>query len=129
MNANLWRDFQICISVAGLVSNLHLRERERERQREREKERERKRQRQTERDRERDRERQKERKRERDRERQRETEEYSGKVAHMLLLNTTEHALLNIFREKISNQAIYIDRKIRFKWEPCKLILYFSLEI
>ena len=47
----------------------------------------------------------------------------------MLLLNTTEHALLNIFREKISNQAIYIDRKIRFKWEPCKLILYFSLEI
>ena len=127
MNANLWRDFQICISVAGLVSNLHLRERER--QREREKERERKRERQTERDRERDRERQKERKRERDRERQRETEEYSGKVAHMLLLNTTEHALLNIFREKISNQAIYIDRKIRFKWEPCKLILYFSLEI
>ena len=123
MNANLWRDFQICISVAGLVSNLHLRERER--QREREKERERKRQRETERDRERDRERQKERKRER----QRETEEYSGKVAHMLLLNTTEHALLNIFREKISNQAIYIDRKIRFKWEPCKLILYFSLEI
>ena len=129
MNANLWRDFQICISVAGLVSNLHLRERER--QREREKERERKRQRQTERDRERDRERQKERKREREteRERQRETEEYSGKAAHMLLLNTTEHALLNIFREKISNQAIYIDRKIRFKWEPCKLILYFSLEI
>ena len=125
MNANLWRDFQICISVAGLVSNLHLRERERETEREREKERERKRQRQTERDRERDRERQKERKRER----QRETEEYSGKVAHMLLLNTTEHALLNIFREKISNQAIYIDRKIRFKWEPCKLILYFSLEI
>ena len=127
MNANLWRDFQICISVAGLVSNLHLRERER--QRERAKERERKRQRQTERDRERDRERQKERKRERHRERQRETEEYSGKVAHMLLLNTTEHALLDIFREKISNQAIYIDRKIRFKWEPCKLILYFSLEI
>ena len=125
MNANLWRDFQICISVAGLVSNLHLRERER--QREREKERERKRQRQTERDRERQRDRKRE--RERDRERQRETEEYSGKVAHMLLLNTTEHALLDIFREKISNQAIYIDRKIRFKWEPCKLILYFSLEI
>ena len=121
MNANLWRDFQICISVAGLVSNLHLRERER--QREREKERERKRQRETERDRKRERE------RERQRERQRETEEYSGKVAHMLLLNTTEHALLDIFREKISNQAIYIDRKIRFKWEPCKLILYFSLEI
>ena len=127
MNANLWRDFQICISVAGLVSNLHLRERER--QRERERERERKRQRQTERDRERQRETEREKERERDRERQRETEEYSGKVAHMLLLNTTEHALLNIFREKISNQAIYIDRKIRFKWEPCKLILYFSLEI
>ena len=123
MNANLWRDFQICISVAGLVSNLHLRERERETERERKRERERDRDRQ--RETERDRERQKERKRER----QRETEEYSGKVAHMLLLNTTEHALLNIFREKISNQAIYIDRKIRFKWEPCKLILYFSLEI
>ena len=127
MNANLWRDFQICISVAGLVSNLHLREREREteRERERERERDRDRQRETERETERDRKRE----RERDRERQRETEEYSGKVAHMLLLNTTEHALLNIFREKISNQAIYIDRKIRFKWEPCKLILYFSLEI
>ena len=125
MNANLWRDFQICISVAGLVSNLHLRERETEREREREREKEtetdRERQRETERDRKRE--------RERDRERQRETEEYSGKVAHMLLLNTTEHALLDIFREKISNQAIYIDRKIRFKWEPCKLILYFSLEI
>ena len=125
MNANLRRDFQICISVAGLVSNLHLRERETERERKRERERDRDRQRETERDRER----QKERKRERQRERQRETEEYSGKVAHMLLLNTTEHALLDIFREKISNQAIYIDRKIRFKWEPCKLILYFSLEI
>ena len=127
MNANLWRDFQICISVAGLVSNLHLRERERQRERERkrERERDRDRQRETERETERDRKRE----RERDRERQRETEEYSGKVAHMLLLNTTEHALLNIFREKISNQAIYIDRKIRFKWEPCKLILYFSLEI
>ena len=109
MNANLWRDFQICISVIGLVSILHLRERQRERKRERKRETERERERQT--------------------ERQRETEEYSGKVAHMLLLNTTEHALLNIFREKISNQAIYIDRKIRFKWEPCKLILYFSLEI
>ena len=125
MNANLWRDFQICISVAGLVSNLHLRERERQREREKEREKEtetdRERQRETERDRKRE--------RERDRERQRETEEYSGKVAHMLLLNTTEHALLDIFREKISNQAIYIDRKIRFKWEPCKLILYFSLEI
>ena len=125
MNANLWRDFQICISVAGLVSNLHLRERERERQREREKEREK----ETETDRERQRERQRETEREKERETERETEEYSGKVAHMLLLNTTEHALLNIFREKISNQAIYIDRKIRFKWEPCKLILYFSLEI
>ena len=127
MNANLWRDFQICISVAGLVSNLHLRERERQRERERkrERERDRDRQRETERETERDRKRE----RERDRERQRETEEYSGKVAHMLLLNTTEHALLDIFREKISNQAIYIDRKIRFKWEPCKLILYFSLEI
>ena len=127
MNANLWRDFQICISVAGLVSNLHLREREGQREREREREKE------TETDRERQRERQREtereKERERQRERQRETEEYSGKVAHMLLLNTTEHALLNIFREKISNQAIYIDRKIRFKWEPCKLILYFSLEI
>ena len=127
MNANLWRDFQICISVAGLVSNLHLRERERDRERERERERERDRDRQRERQRETERDRKRE--RERDRERQRETEEYSGKVAHMLLLNTTEHALLNIFREKISNQAIYIDRKIRFKWEPCKLILYFSLEI
>ena len=123
MNANLWRDFQICISVAGLVSNLHLRERERQREREREREKE------TETDRERQRETEREKERERDRERDRETEEYSGKVAHMLLLNTTEHALLDIFREKISNQAIYIDRKIRFKWEPCKLILYFSLEI
>ena len=123
MNANLWRDFQICISVAGLVSNLHLRERERQREREREREKE------TETDRERQRETEREKERETERERQRETEEYSGKVAHMLLLNTTEHALLDIFREKISNQAIYIDRKIRFKWEPCKLILYFSLEI
>ena len=125
MNANLWRDFQICISVAGLVSNLHLRERETEREREREREKER----ETDRERQRETERDRKRERERDRERQRETEEYSGKVAHMLLLNTTEHALLDIFREKISNQAIYIDRKIRFKWEPCKLILYFSLEI
>ena len=129
MNANLWRDFQICISVAGLVSNLHLRERERERERDREREREREREKETETDRERQRETEREKERERDRERDRETEEYSGKVAHMLLLNTTEHALLDIFREKISNQAIYIDRKIRFKWEPCKLILYFSLEI
>ena len=129
MNANLWRDFQICISVAGLVSNLHLRERERERETERERERERERDRDRQRETERETERDRKRERERDRERQRETEEYSGKVAHMLLLNTTEHALLNIFREKISNQAIYIDRKIRFKWEPCKLILYFSLEI
>ena len=54
MNANLWRNFQICISVAGLVSNLHLRERQRERKRERERER----QREKERDRQRDRERQ-----------------------------------------------------------------------
>ena len=129
MNANLWRDFQICISVAGLVSNLHLRERERERDRERERKRERERDRDRQRETERETERDRKRERERDRERDRETEEYSGKVAHMLLLNTTEHALLNIFREKISNQAIYIDRKIRFKWEPCKLILYFSLEI
>ena len=129
MNANLWRDFQICISVAGLVSNLHLRERERERERDREREREREREKETETDRERQRETEREKERETERERQRETEEYSGKVAHMLLLNTTEHALLDIFREKISNQAIYIDRKIRFKWEPCKLILYFSLEI
>ena len=67
MNANLWRDFQICISVAGLVSNLHLRERERDR--EREKERERKRQRQTERDRERQRETEREKERETERDR------------------------------------------------------------
>ena len=129
MNVNLWRDFQICISVAGLVSNLHLRERERDRERERERDREKETETDRERQRERQRETEREKERERQRERQRETEEYSGKVAHMLLLNTTEHALLDIFREKISNQAIYIDRKIRFKWEPCKLILYFSLEI
>ena len=87
MNANLWRDFQICISVAGLVSNLHLRERER--QREREKERERKRQRQTERDRERDRERQKERKRERETER--ETERDRGIFGKSGAYATTEY--------------------------------------
>ena len=71
MNANLWRDFQICISVAGLVSNLHLREREREtereRERKRERERDRDRQRETERETERDRKRERERDRERDR--------------------------------------------------------------
>ena len=69
MNANLWRDFQICISVAGLVSNLHLRERERQREREREREKEtetdRERQRETEREKERERERQRERQRDR----------------------------------------------------------------
>ena len=64
MNANLWRDFQICISVAGLVSNLHLRERERQREREKEREKET----------ETDRERQRERQRETEREKERETE-------------------------------------------------------
>ena len=55
MNANLWRDFQICISVIGLVSNLHLRERQRERKRERKRERDRERKRETDRETERDR--------------------------------------------------------------------------
>ena len=87
MNANLWRDFQICISVAGLVSNLHLRERERERQREREKERERKRQRQTERDRER----QRETEREKERETERETERDRGIFGKSGAYATTEY--------------------------------------
>ena len=81
MNANLRRDFQICISVAGLVSNLHLRERERE------KERERKRQRQTERDRER----QRETEREKERETERETERDRGIFGKSGAYATTEY--------------------------------------
>ena len=87
MNANLWRDFQICISVAGLVSNLHLRERERETEREREREREK----ETETDRERQRERQRETEREKERERQRETERDRGIFGKSGAYATTEY--------------------------------------
>ena len=89
MNANLWRDFQICISVAGLVSNLHLRERERERETERERERER--EKETETDRERQRERQRETEREKERERQRETERDRGIFGKSGAYATTEY--------------------------------------
>ena len=83
MNANLWRDFQICISVAGLVSNLHLRERERERQREREREREK--------ETETDRERQRETEREKERETERETERDRGIFGKSGAYATTEY--------------------------------------
>ena len=83
MNANLWRDFQICISVAGLVSNLHLRERERDRERERKRERER--------DRERQRERQRETEREKERETERETERDRGIFGKSGAYATTEY--------------------------------------
>ena len=83
MNANLWRDFQICISVAGLVSNLHLRERERETEREREREREK--------ETERDRERQRERQRETEREKERETERDRGIFGKSGAYATTEY--------------------------------------
>ena len=85
MNANLWRDFQICISVAGLVSNLHLRERETEREREREREKE------TETDRERQRERQRETEREKERETERETERDRGIFGKSGAYATTEY--------------------------------------
>ena len=87
MNANLWRDFQICISVAGLVSNLHLRERERETEREREREREK----ETETDRERQRETERDRKRERERDRERETERDRGIFGKSGAYATTEY--------------------------------------
>ena len=87
MNANLWRDFQICISVAGLVSNLHLRERERETEREREREREK----ETETDRERQRERQRETEREKERETERETERDRGIFGKSGAYATTEY--------------------------------------
>ena len=79
MNANLWRDFQICISVAGLVSNLHLRERERDRERERKRERER------------DRDRQRETEREKERETERETERDRGIFGKSGAYATTEY--------------------------------------
>ena len=87
MNVNLWRDFQICISVAGLVSNPHLRERERQRERERkrQRERDRDRQRETERETERDR------KRERERETERETERDRGIFGKSGAYATTEY--------------------------------------
>ena len=81
MNANLWRDFQICISVAGLVSNLHLRERETEREREREREKET----------ETDRERQRETEREKERETERETERDRGIFGKSGAYATTEY--------------------------------------
>ena len=87
MNANLWRDFQICISVAGLISNLHLRERERETEREREREREK----ETETDRERQRERQRETEREKERETERETERDRGIFGKSGAYATTEY--------------------------------------
>ena len=83
MNANLWRDFQICISVAGLVSNLHLRERERETEREREREREK--------ETETDRERQRETEREKERETERETERDRGIFGKSGAYATTEY--------------------------------------
>ena len=54
-----------------------------------------------------------------------------------LLLNTIGHNLLNTFKKKTSNQVIFINKaklknlknwENQFKWEPCKLVLYSTLQ-